>query len=213
MAEYWNEIEAQVLVLLGNFNPAIIQPAWLAHYGLIRQEESDNAKIEIIRPEISIFSVGSVRLITQTETFQIETSAVEEGPTIKDLAIGIFGILEHTPLTSLGINRDMHFKIAKESTWHKAGHRLVPKDLWGNIMEEPGTRSITVEDNTSKKHGRLKVRVEPSTKTIPGIYIGTNLHFSVDRPAILAVLEEFWDKSQVEARKAADTIMKFCVEG
>ncbi|MBI4081267.1 MAG: hypothetical protein HY423_01520 [Candidatus Lambdaproteobacteria bacterium] len=210
MAGYHIELEGQALVLLGKFNPGIIQPAWLAHQGLIRPEESDSAKIDIIRSEISLFSIGSLKLLTQPEKFQIETVAVEESPTIKDLALGIFTVLEHTPLSALGINRDVHFKVESTDVWHAVGHRLVPKDVWKSIMEEPGTRSVIVRSNRPTKEGRLTVRVEPSARTQPGIYVGTNLHFNLERPQILQVLDKMWEQSQINARKAAETILEYC---
>jgi hypothetical protein len=41
------------IVLVGNFNPAIFQPAWLAAKGLIRESEASAAVVEVIHPELA----------------------------------------------------------------------------------------------------------------------------------------------------------------
>lgn len=206
------EVDGQALVLLGDFNPAIFQPSWLAGHGLIRQEESDNADIAIIRPEISQFTVGSIKLLAQPNRFQLETLAIEDGPALRDLALSVFRILEHTPLKALGINRDMHFKIESEELWHAVGHRIVPKEIWNDLLDGPGTRSVTVESSRPRTEGRLTIKVEPSKETHPGVYIGTNLHYDKEGPGVLELLERIWLDSQLNARRVADTLLSKFLE-
>ena len=57
------EIEGHSIVLLGSFNPQIFQPSWFGNEGLIRKEEADSAKIEIVHRDLVSFS---------TETFRVE---------------------------------------------------------------------------------------------------------------------------------------------
>ena len=46
MASWKSELDDAAVVLLGKFNPAIFQPAWLGATNLVRKEEADGAKIE-----------------------------------------------------------------------------------------------------------------------------------------------------------------------
>ena len=74
MAESKPKIEALSVVLLGSFNPQIFQPAWLAAEGLIRKEEGQDAKIQVIHPEISAFSLGWAAIDVTHERYAVETS-------------------------------------------------------------------------------------------------------------------------------------------
>ena len=206
------ELEGMSLVLLGNFNPSIFQPAWLARHGLVREEEAEHAVIEIIRPEVSIFSIADLKLLVQQDRFQIDTSAPEAASPLRDLALGTFRILEHTPISAMGFNRQMHFKMPSEKTWHTVGHRLAPKELWEGLVEEPGTRSVVMQAKRSGSPATLHVKVEPSSRVRPGVYIGTNESFDEDGATFIDTLSSTWDKAQREARQIAEGLLARCLE-
>jgi hypothetical protein len=50
------ELEGLTIVVVGSFNPAIFHPAWFSRCNLIRQEEADSAKVEIVHSEVAQFS-------------------------------------------------------------------------------------------------------------------------------------------------------------
>ena len=65
MAKKEREIYTLELVILGNFNPVIINPFWLVNKGLIR--ESENNKPEILHSQISRFELDWLKVeVTQT---------------------------------------------------------------------------------------------------------------------------------------------------
>ena len=41
------------IVLVGQFNPPIVTPQWLARHSLVSGEEADNAEIGVIHKEIT----------------------------------------------------------------------------------------------------------------------------------------------------------------
>jgi hypothetical protein len=55
------EIEGVGIVLVGSFNPRIFQPAWFAAENLIREEEEQAAKIELIHRQVAIFSTTTTK--------------------------------------------------------------------------------------------------------------------------------------------------------
>jgi hypothetical protein len=55
MPEYQLETEGFSVVALGAFNPSIFQPLWFSAHNLIRPEEANAAKIEIIHRNATIF--------------------------------------------------------------------------------------------------------------------------------------------------------------
>ena len=202
------EIESESLVILGAFNPAIIQPSWLAHAGLISQYDSDNADVQSINSQVSIFTAKHMKFLTLAEKFQIDTVATELGEVVRDIGVGIFEILEHTPLTAFGVNHDAHFRVKTEKEWHDAGHKLVPKEIWNSVMDNPGTQSVVVMSGTPVSEGRFSIRVEPSDKFSPGVglRIYSNFHCEIGRPAILPRIKEIWSDTQAKARENAKII-------
>jgi cation transport regulator ChaC len=123
--------------------------------------------------------------------------------TVRDLVLGIFLLLEHTPFDKMGINRDMHFRMPTEEAWHQLGHLLTPKELWRSHLEKPGMQSITI--GGSPEHAPdsyLRVKVEPSTRVKPcGVYVGTNQQHQASGSdaarQLMAILREKWVNAKV----------------
>ncbi len=209
------EIEVTSVVLLGKFNPSIFQPAWLAANNLIRQGEAEAANIEVIHREVCVFTADWLNLqVTQTRFVATAVDAVHQIE-LRDLVLGIFTLLEHTPFDKMGMNRDMHFRMDSREKWHAFGDLLVPKGLWGPpIMEQPGLRSLVIENQRDEiKLPKLTVKVEPSPRVSPGVYIGTNAHHDAgaeDPDAarnLLKVLKDSWESTQAEARRIAEHLL------
>src|SRR5882762_5070374 len=100
---------------------------------------------------------------------------------MRDLIVGTFNLLQHTPLHKLGINIDMHFRMDSEASWHAFGHRLAPKDLWQDTLKNPGMRSLTMEGQRPDAfRGYIRVQVEPSIKIHPGVYVRVNDHYEIE---------------------------------
>ena len=85
MAQPTIEIEGMSIVLLGSFNPQIFQPAWFAAEGLVRKEEAEAAKIEIIHPQIISFSMEWLLLQVTQERFAASTTHSPSYEPLRDL--------------------------------------------------------------------------------------------------------------------------------
>src|SRR5258706_15598342 len=95
------ELDGASIVLLGRLNPAIFHPAWFAANDLIRPEEGAKATIQIISPEIPSFDLGWMRVLTQAERFTASCSGPDGFEPMRDLVVGAFMLLEHTPIERL----------------------------------------------------------------------------------------------------------------
>lgn len=153
MANRRPDYEGATIVLLGTFNPAIFQPAWLGASKIIRQEEADSATITMVNPKLTAFSADWLNLQVIAERFQALTLNSAHYQALRDVVISIFGVLEHTPIWTLGMNRDMHFKINSEEQWHQLGHILAPKETWRPIIDQPGLRSLAIQSVPSISDG------------------------------------------------------------
>ncbi|PYS47785.1 MAG: hypothetical protein DMG13_26995 [Acidobacteria bacterium] len=217
MKQFTCELEGRSVVLVGSFNPSIFHPAWFEKFGLISREESTNAKIEIVRPELSNFVVGSVSVLVTPDRFQLETPDPASANQLRDIAIGSFRVLDQTPFTQMGVNHHMHFKMDSVELWHKVGHTLVPKAIWSDLIESPGTLRVVV---TGKRKGSsaksVNATVEPSTKVVPGVYVGVNEHFQLAQEQqsqfLIDILNTQWDEIHKFGRFLGDELLKRCLK-
>ncbi len=207
------------LVLLGNLNPLIFQPGWFVLQKLLGDKEGELAKVEIIHPEITVFNLDWLRLEVSRDRLVATTRDERYHEILRDLIIGIFTILSHTPLRKMGINSDFEYIITDEPTWHGIGNKLAPKDIWNKVMDTPGLRSLTIESkrNVTDNYSNL-IRVSVSSTNVKlGLNVHINDHYELiaekekvlGGSEIISILKEKWDKSQ---RKATEIKNKFFEE-
>src|SRR5688500_4623204 len=108
------KISGSSIVLRGSFNPTIFQPSWLARYNLISTQEADAAQVKVVHSEVSHFETESSVIQVTKDRFAAATKASVHWVPLADLVVGTFSILEHTPVTAMGINRQMHFEVSSE---------------------------------------------------------------------------------------------------
>ena len=167
------------IVVLGDFNPAILHPLWFSVNELVPEAEAKDADVDVIHKQFALFSMGGIRV--QVDDSRLNMTAVEspQGPILRDLVLGTLSILEHTPLKAIGLNRDMTFIMDTDATWHEVGNRLVPKRDWEQILSSPGMRQVVVEGQRLDCNAdRLHVRVQPSANL--GVLIAVNQHYQLE---------------------------------
>ena len=210
------EFESRSIVLVGAFNPAIYQPAWLGRMGLLREEEVENAKVEIIHRDITSITIGTRGIQVQPRRFLANTRNSAEYEILRDLVVAIFKILPHTPAHQLGINSEAHFKLNSEAEWHAVGHCLAPKELWKKFFVKPGLRSLIMENpKEDGKFGYTRVKVEPSTRVKFGVFISINDHYEIQdyKPedgceAIIDILISSWSNSLKQTQVAYEVLLE-----
>lgn len=209
------EIEGISIVLVGAFSPSIFQPAWFALHDLIRSEEAEAAHVEVIHPEVVSVSIAAAKLQVTHDRYIASTINPSAYEFVRDLTLGAFRMLPHTPIRLMGLNWDLHFRMASEERWHEVGHRLAPKEMWTGILEKPGMRSLTMEGVRPDSHqGYIRARVEPSTQVHPGVYININDHYVVEdhKPeqgceSIMNILLSNWKAFLGRSQKAPSVIL------
>jgi len=208
--------ESFSIVVLGDFNPAILQPLWFSVNGLVPEEEARSADVDVIHKRFASFSMGGIRV--QVDDSRLGITAVEspQGPILRDLVLGTLSILEHTPLKAIGVNRDMVFLVETDEAGHEVGNRLVPKSDWEQILACPRMRQVVVEGQRSGcSADRLHVRVQPSGNR--GILIAVNQHYQLEtneraevrdrHNEAIRVLTDDWPPFLTYAREAARKLL------
>jgi hypothetical protein len=144
------EIDASSIVITGTLNPKIFQPQWFALQQLISKADADNSNIKIIHPQISQFETDDLTVLVTTDRFVASTKGTGTGVKLRDLVLGTFFILEHTPITAIGLNRQMHFAMGSETAWHALGDKLAPKEPWNEVMPgRPGPMPLSSKSSTT----------------------------------------------------------------
>lgn len=208
-------LEAVSIVHRGHFNPAIFQPSWFAAQNLIRPQEAEAAEIEIIHPKAAVFTADWLRVNVLEDRFHAATIQADYFEPLRDLVLGVLGILAHTPLKALGINREFHYRYPSEDTWHEVGDRLAPKGDWESILKNPGMLSLTVQGKRPDGfEGYIQVKVEPSRKAHPGVFIEVNDHFQLasgdeippGTSKAIKIISSQWISSMSRALQVAESI-------
>lgn len=201
------EIQGMSIVLVGSFNTSIFQPAWFARHKLIRDAEAENASIEVIMPGLTKFRLDWLWLQVTDDKFVVESVQEPYYEIMRDLVIGTFRLLEHTPIKMMGINTNQHFKMHSEEEWHEFGHALAPKEtFWTPVMKQPGLRHLTIQGmREDDKEGYIQTTITPSSKVVPGIYISINNHFDAEEnegcQKLMDTLEQSWSETEQYADK------------
>ena len=204
-------------VLLGNFNPAIFSPAWLSENELVSPEDAQRSTIQIIHPEICQFEVGQFNIMCDTQRFVV-SCVTSQSEMIRDLITMLFGnMLKYTPMTALGMNRDVHFDVGDYWVRNMVGDELAPKSAWGewsqfltNEKKEPpqfsGLASISIREvHVEPLRGLVQATVQPSN--LPnlvqtGIYLGINNHMELANQygtsasyKLMSLIEAHWQNA------------------
>jgi hypothetical protein len=165
------EGEDIAVVLIGDFNAKIFQSFWFAQEGLIRRSEAEEADVEIIHRDISVFRLEWCSLDVTRERFQAKTLSVAHRTALRDFVAGTFPKLCHTPTRQLGINFTQRLRFASGAEWHNYGHFLTPKSPWKGLLKQPGMRVVRLQGlREDGAEGYILVTVEPSN---PG-YVALN---------------------------------------
>lgn len=201
MADSDIKLESASIVFLGSFNPKIFHPVWFASENMVSKQEAESAEISVIHPELSSFSMSKIQYEVTRNRFVIQTTYTPSFAVMKDLVLGTFGLLQYTPVHSMGLNHEFHFLLDSEETWHRLGHKVAPKEVWTDILEKPGTRKLIMEGvRTDQRKGYVRIEIAPSIQVHPGVFIAVNDHFQVAEPEsnagcqdMLGVLNKEWD--------------------
>ena len=176
------ELRRLDLVLLGDFNPKIFSPDWLASQDLIRKSEADQSEVILIHPDIAAFKLPWCHFQVQRERMAVYT---EEEPYFKilgELIESVFSLLIHTPIHSLGLNWGYHSMCDSDDEWHNFGYFLAPKDPWKDIIDESGMLTVEVTEKIPPEDpltGKLTVRVKPSGKFPNSIFVNFHDHYQL----------------------------------
>ena len=206
-------IDGGSIILLGSFNPRIFQPEWFARQGLLPEAEATEANIKIIHPQVSEFETERFQIQVISERFSAVSQKSANPVPLRDLIRGTFFILEHTPVSAMGLNCLMHFPIESEELWHRIGDKLAPKDAWNEVLpKRVGLASLSLLTQKDPTTGaEYRVKVEPSLAIKYGVYIEVNEHHRAPEleplKSLMEILDKRWEELLNYGHRIADHIL------
>jgi hypothetical protein len=227
---YTPEILSSTIVALGDFNPAIFSPDWLEKNGLVGKADADTAREGsreqqlLVSHQASTFETKWFGLQVLENQF-ILSSKDALSPALKDLAVGIFQLVPHTPIRALGLNFQAHFKMTNEDEYHRIGDVLAPKGIWNSLYPEDsaGLGNITIRiqhwkrgDPEPKSKDHKNIALQPSNVLKMGVYMSYNDHHDIitsaeDRTSsaerVIAIIDSGWEPSWHDAIRVFEGVL------
>ena len=200
-------LERCVIVLLGSFNPAILQPEWFVKHSIVPGEEIEALTAaphvkEI--PEIGLkLEYGQSFFVTNDQAFinfktftmratrdklEIISKDKNSFSLISNFIMKLFKILEETPLTAYGINFNEHYGF--NENYDRTFERFFRKNesLDGFFGEELicGCTLITRQADAD-----LTFTMQPSDRLKDGVFLKGNFHYDISDAGVNAVVNDF----------------------
>lgn len=226
------EIFRASIVLIGSFNPAIVTPDWLEKYNLLGPEDAELARNS---PDIAIthhvtkFETDWCVLQVLPNQFSI-TSKGAVGPNLMDLAVGIFSLLPHTPVSALGMNFMAHYRMDNEDEYHKVGDVLAPKAPWYEQYDPKtsyaGLESITVRihpfarGEKNNQTDSKNITLQASAEVPGGIFMMMNDHHDIknsentadtNSEQVVKLIGEQWQERSNESMKVFESVLNYAL--
>ena len=223
------EILTSAIVAVGDFNPAIFSPDWMERNGLIGKDDADSVregpqgKSLLISHQVATFETKWFALQVLENQLSL-TSKDALSPAFKDLAVSIFQMVPHTPVTAVGLNFMGHYKLASENEYHRVGDVLAPKDIWKALYpdEMPGLADLTVRIQRGSRGEPLKTKdekriaVQASDKIRFGVFLDYNDHHDVSASdednmmpgeRVATLIDSKWESSWQDAVRVFDGVL------
>lgn len=226
---YTANIFASSIVAVGAFNPAIVTPDWLEHNGLLGSSDAAEARDSpslLVSHQASMIETHWFALQVLNNQFSL-TSKSALSPAFKDLAVGIFTLLPHMPVTAVGLNFMGHFAMRSVDDYHRVGDVFAPKAIWDSIFDSrennAGLANMSIRVQHAKRNepkpppDEIRVQIQPSAKITNGIYLLYNNHIAtfsretddgVERTlGVAEVIESEWHPTWERAVSVFDRLL------
>lgn len=212
------EQQAHSIVVVGNMNPRIFHPIWFAKEELLPASEAENARIEVIHPDVAVFSTPWLNIQVTRQQFIANTSMQAYFEPLRDLVIGVFELLGHTPAVALGVNFEMHMPLREEKL-AQLSNQMAPDTFWKERNIEPNIEELKIRIDKPKGHiseRYISLTIQASKLLDTGLFLSFNNHFQLASGAsdfhsareTADILKKEWDAVQKEVIEITQKIVQ-----
>ena len=205
-------------VIIGNFNPEIYQPKWLAALNFLGVEETNASDIIIISKDVTIFTTSGISFEILRDRFCVRVTEDRYYEPMRDLVNNIFSRFT-TPTFMMGVNTNSYFNINDKKHWYKISKVIAPKNILSEIEElkDPELGNLVINAKRYDNYeGSINVNVGLSRAVKPSslcLYIGINDHFIFNKDGIdggmyvSTLLRAEWETLLERFKKITDKIL------
>lgn len=212
------EHQTHSIVVVGNMNPRIFHPFWFVKEGLIPESEAEAAKIEVIHPDVAVFSTDWMDIQVTRERFIAKTSMEAFFEPLRDFTIGVFDLLGHTPISALGVNFELHVSLRKEKI-EELSDQIVPDKFWKERNIDPQLNQFSMRIDKPKGaffERYIVLKIQPSKLLESGLFLDFNNHFQFSSnpmdlhysPEVGITLKDEWESIKKEVHEITRSIIK-----
>lgn len=192
-------------MLIGRFNPDILQPMWFAAKGLLSEQDVDADSV-LVSQGFTSFATDELTIVCSRDRLQFGTTP--KTPTediLRDVITQTFELLVETPVIQLGVNHQVHIP-KSEQTWDTVVGLLGDPQRRLVLLDEQELRTVEL---TAKRddgfEGSRTIHMQPSVYHEGGVWFQLNDHVQIaETPeqaggakGAIDVLSEIWDASKL----------------
>lgn len=147
--------EIYEITLYGTFDPPKFKPIWFAENGLLGRKEALDAEIINIDETEADFSTKLLRIKVYEGSFDIITEQLLSWNLVKEMAINVAKILEHSIDNDFSINVALHYKFKSKKKLKKVLNKFNSNKL-NDIFEAPQLNEIEFSEIKKIKNGEFE---------------------------------------------------------
>ncbi len=212
------------IVIKGAFNPMIFHPTWFARQELLSEGDAyigekplkgDESEGSVVHPSVAEVRMNWLRIRVVHNEF-IAISAFAYSERLRDLVVGTFRTLKHTPLYGFEIERDVHLRMAA-SEMARVLDLYAPKAAWSRILRDPTVTSVVCEESAVENpEYKVRVNIEKSHRYDDAIFIevGHKLRIPSDSSGtvasdqIIKSIQSHWEDFVSHSTETIDRIVE-----
>ena len=231
---YTAEIFTSTTVVVGEFNPAIFTPDWLERNNLIGEGDAAVAREGragsqlLVSHQVTSFETEWFTLQVLYKQFTLTSKGVLS-PAFKDLTVGIFQLVSHTPVKAIGLNFTGQFKLNNLEEQHKVGDVFAPKDIWNTLYPEEffaGLANLTMRIQHGSREGgpdtqdEKRITLQRSSNFKTGISLSFNDHHDLvagyddkllPTERLVNIVDEQWESVWHDTERVFDQILSIAL--
>jgi hypothetical protein len=197
------------LAVEGNLNPMIFVPSWFRREALLRDEEVEVAQRNLEADSFLVaFKTDDFSFVASTD--RLELVSLNEGLhlVLRDLALNMFTLLRHTPLSELVVTRFVH--LARDGAAPDWSRLVGPHLLADGPLPDAALSELALE-GTGPRGARTVVSLRPSDISGSAVVVectyafpleGGNEH-NASTEGLMDLLKNAWDDTKAHSDAAS----------
>jgi hypothetical protein len=172
------DIDQVSIVLLGMFEPERLHPNETVMQDLLTPGDIEHLRVTVLLPkEIIEFQTQFFVMHVSHGRLSVQSKLSAPIPQkVRDFAVDLLSEIQ-VPITAMGINRDLHFRVRSADKYKAVRDELLNHDNLDDVLKNGLIRSLLLEsDRYDTDIGKIFTRIEPSVALIPGMFIQVNDH-------------------------------------